>query len=54
MAENYVNGEFKWIHDPPKNIQKYLNQWKHQYFIEIIFTTMIESDLAMLIYREEK
>ncbi len=49
-------GEFKFINELATDVQKKLNQWKHQYIINIVTTEIyfIQSapHLAMLIWRE--
>jgi hypothetical protein len=51
-------GEFIFLDEPAKSVQKKLNQWKHNYKIEIVTSNIYQSIgvipftmLAIMIYR---
>lgn len=46
--------EYKIITGKPTDVQKILNQWRHQYEIVIIEMTSFEREISILLIREEK
>ena len=54
MPKDYANGEFQIIHGEPSEAQKKLNQWKHQYLIEVISMDQENSLTTILVHRIKK
>lgn len=54
MPKDYKEGEFQILHDEPKTVQKTLNQWKHEYLLEIISMDQENSLTTVLVHRTRK
>lgn len=53
MTRNYSKGEFVTLHRDATDVQKALNQWRHQYAMEIIHTRSTDGGfIHMLLFRE--
>ena len=48
------DGEFRILSGAPSDIQMKLNQWRHQFFIEILSMTSSETNLVVLFRRVKR